>query len=232
MIRHPPRSTLFPYTTLFGSVVDVAVHDFGEAAAFLSRHDRGDVDFGENPLLAEGLAEQGAPTHLVTDGLHVGSKLGIGQALGQQVQGLQDGQSGADQGDKLLVEDEELLQVDLLASAEESSADAAGAGLDGIDQETLLRVLLAQFLLGGCGGHLVVDLAAPVCVLKDKISHGYCPASTRRAPLGTWNWNNLASNGGSTFSSSRRNSRTEWSKPVTLTSLMRWSGATRNSTAE
>src|ERR1035437_6877555 len=131
--------------------MDVAVHDFGEAAAFLSRHDRGDVDFGEDPLVAEGLAEQGAAAHLVADGFYIGSELGIGQALGQQVQGLQDGQSGADQGDKLLVEDEELLQVDLLASAEQSSADASGAGLDGIDQEALMGVLLAEFLLGGGG---------------------------------------------------------------------------------
>jgi len=45
----------------------------------------------------------------------VGAQLRIGEAFGQQVQALEDGQAGADQGDELLVEDEELLQVDLFA---------------------------------------------------------------------------------------------------------------------
>src|ERR1035441_3316207 len=94
-------------------------------------------------------------------------------------QGFENGQAGADQGDKLLVEDEELLQVDLFLSAEESgSGDASGAGLDGIDEEALLGVLVAEFLFGGGGGHLLVDLAAAVSILEDKIGHGYCPAST------------------------------------------------------
>src|SRR2546421_1745326 len=40
MIRRPPRSTLFPYTTLFRSVVvDAALFDFG-----LAEHRHGDGD--------------------------------------------------------------------------------------------------------------------------------------------------------------------------------------------
>src|SRR2546422_7874525 len=34
MIRRPPRSTLFPYTTLFRSVVAVDLHEALKAAAF------------------------------------------------------------------------------------------------------------------------------------------------------------------------------------------------------
>src|SRR5947207_10864608 len=33
MLRRPPRSTLFPYTTLFRSVIAVALADEGEAGA-------------------------------------------------------------------------------------------------------------------------------------------------------------------------------------------------------
>src|SRR5437868_8983786 len=41
MIRHPPRSTLFPYTTLFRSPAAVLEVDFGVQAAgqFVAQHD-------------------------------------------------------------------------------------------------------------------------------------------------------------------------------------------------
>ena len=54
----------------------------------------------------------------------------------------------------------------------------ARSGLDRVNQEALLGVPLAQFLLGSGRGHLLVDLAAPVGVLQDKIGHGYCALST------------------------------------------------------
>ena len=101
----------------------------------------------------------------------------------QQVESFEDGESGADQGDELLVEDEELLQVQLL-TAKQGAAYRVGAGLDRVDQEALLGILVAEFLLGSRGGHLVVDLPTSVCVLQDKIRHGYCPVSTICAPLG------------------------------------------------
>src|SRR2546430_7695051 len=40
MIRRPPRSTLFPYTTLFRSGVDVAEHVEVEEAVVERRHQR------------------------------------------------------------------------------------------------------------------------------------------------------------------------------------------------
>src|SRR2546427_8219057 len=50
MIRRPPRSTLFPYTTLFRSVIDQAPHDVAERRA----HRDGGEEDGEHsaPLLA------------------------------------------------------------------------------------------------------------------------------------------------------------------------------------
>ena len=52
----------------------------------------------------------------------------------------------------------------------------AGARLDGIDQEALLGVAVAEFLFGAGGGHLLVDLAAAVGVLEDIFGHDYCPS--------------------------------------------------------
>src|SRR2546430_17125763 len=68
MIRRPPRSTLFPYTTLFRSVAD-AVRDVAEARDLLvrrrvelgeralARPPRRPVDDRGPPALAEGLEE-------------------------------------------------------------------------------------------------------------------------------------------------------------------------------
>src|SRR3712207_9244189 len=42
MIRRPPRSTLFPYTTLFRSAGDVAEHPDGQPAVFVEDHRRWD----------------------------------------------------------------------------------------------------------------------------------------------------------------------------------------------
>src|SRR5258708_27087215 len=46
MIRRPPRSTLFPYTTLFRSIFDLmgdAAGDIGPGRGALRRHQFGDV---------------------------------------------------------------------------------------------------------------------------------------------------------------------------------------------
>src|SRR5256885_10150134 len=46
MIRRPPRSTLFPYTTLFRSVVSVGLGEKGAVAAML-RLNEGDIWIGD-----------------------------------------------------------------------------------------------------------------------------------------------------------------------------------------
>src|SRR5687767_15990146 len=48
MIRRPPRSTLFPYTTLFRSILDPAVQGLGREAAEDDRMDRADPGAGEH----------------------------------------------------------------------------------------------------------------------------------------------------------------------------------------
>src|SRR3712207_8365854 len=57
MIRRPPRSTLFPYTTLFRSVVDVAQVDARPAVG------------SPGQLLAEAVEEVGHRPRAVTDAL-------------------------------------------------------------------------------------------------------------------------------------------------------------------
>src|SRR3712207_7138344 len=47
MIRRPPRSTLFPYTTLFRSIATQAVVEKGLRAEGVSRHDLGREAFVE-----------------------------------------------------------------------------------------------------------------------------------------------------------------------------------------
>jgi hypothetical protein len=54
---------------------------------------------------------------LVADGVDVGGELGVGEAVGEQVEPFEDREPGFDQRDELLIEDEELLQIQLLAAA-------------------------------------------------------------------------------------------------------------------
>src|SRR5262249_40184854 len=96
------------------------------------------------------------------------------EAFGEKVEALQDGQAGPDEGDELLVEDQELLDVELLPPAEKASGrDRGGAGsrLDRIDEEALRGIPLAKLLFGGGGSHLLVDLPAAVGVFEDEIRH-------------------------------------------------------------
>src|SRR3712207_8946428 len=54
MIRRPPRSTLFPYTTLFRSLVGLHVDEVDDAAGVVLGADR---DLGGHDVLAEGALE-------------------------------------------------------------------------------------------------------------------------------------------------------------------------------
>src|SRR3712207_8077337 len=59
MIRRPPRSTLFPYTTLFRSEARVALRELAQPPQVAARGDP-DLDSGV-PLAAERLLEQLRP---------------------------------------------------------------------------------------------------------------------------------------------------------------------------
>src|SRR4051794_41236055 len=69
MIRRPPRSTLFPYTTLFRSLVRVVVHhlhraDLAIRSAVERRSEEGQRDAGSNRS-EEHTSELQSPVHLV-----------------------------------------------------------------------------------------------------------------------------------------------------------------------
>ena len=68
----------------------------------------------------------------------------------EQVERLQDRQSGADERDELLIEDEEFLEIQLFSPARNGNlarkTDSRAFRLDGINQEALLRVAFADLL--------------------------------------------------------------------------------------
>src|SRR5258708_18383012 len=72
MIRRPPRSTLFPYTTLFRSLQHLGIHEivdkhdigFGERARRLERHQL-DVAGAGTDRSEEHTSELQSPDHLV-----------------------------------------------------------------------------------------------------------------------------------------------------------------------
>src|SRR5258708_20834173 len=72
MIRRPPRSTLFPYTTLFRSRIALhprdVVLEFQERAERIAHHLRGQragVEFGQRGRSEEHTSELQSPDHLV-----------------------------------------------------------------------------------------------------------------------------------------------------------------------
>src|ERR1700742_1493958 len=98
--------------------MDVTVQNLGEAAAFFARHYGRDVDLGEDGLMTEGFREHRTIANLFADGFDVGLELGVGEALGKQIEALENGQSGANQRNELLVEDQELFKIKLFAAAD------------------------------------------------------------------------------------------------------------------
>src|SRR3712207_6921139 len=63
MIRRPPRSTLFPYTTLFRSGVDVVdAGDAGGVRGVLAGADLADLGAGEEPQRLDAVAVGGRAT--------------------------------------------------------------------------------------------------------------------------------------------------------------------------
>src|SRR5690348_17757990 len=70
MIRRPPRSTLFPYTTLFRSVLCLENNERGTAAFFIANETTSQTinfaaDTGFPPRSEEHTSELQSPVHLV-----------------------------------------------------------------------------------------------------------------------------------------------------------------------
>ena len=90
-------------------------------------------------------------------------------ALGEQLERAEDGQAGADQGEELLVEDEEGIELDLLRLA---GAGEQAAGFDGVDVVAGLGEAGAQLFRGGGGVGLLLHAAALVGQSDDELGHG------------------------------------------------------------
>ena len=84
---------------------------------------------------------------------------------------LRIGQAGADQRHELLIEDQELLEVELLAAWDAGPMPTPSRGLDRVDQEALLGIAVAQLALGIGFSHLLVHFAARVGVFEGPLSH-------------------------------------------------------------
>ncbi len=146
---------------------------------------------GKTPCLREGVRQKRAVFHLFADAFDVRRQLGVGQPLRQQIERFQDRQAGAHQRHELLVEDQEFFEIDLRFSrAPHRDARDLAALLDGVDQEALLRVAVAQFLFGAGFGHLLVHLSARIGVFEDEFRHYWLTSpETSVAPAGIWNLN-------------------------------------------
>src|SRR5258708_31324921 len=64
MIRRPPRSTLFPYTTLFRSLHGLALLSFAGRSDFTARHHL-NFESMQRPRSEEHTSELQSPDHLV-----------------------------------------------------------------------------------------------------------------------------------------------------------------------
>jgi hypothetical protein len=163
-------------------ISDKALEDFGEAAGFFAGHHGSDVDLGEDALQAEGFRQQRAAADFFANGIDVGLEFRVRQTVGEQVQGFQDGQAGANQRDELLVEDEELVEVEFAAAAGDVDLAAerkrSSLRLDRVDEEALLRIALPDFLAGRALDHLVVDLTGRIGVFEDEFGHWLFSVST------------------------------------------------------
>ena len=103
-------------------VLHVAANDLLEAAALLTRHQRRGIDAGEQALRLERLRQRGARADLVVDVVERGPEHRVRHALAQDVERLDERQSGFEQRRQFLVEDQEL------GRAESSGAAARPAG--------------------------------------------------------------------------------------------------------
>src|SRR5256885_8217280 len=75
MIRRPPRSTLFPYTTLFRSVYDDAM-GLGVEPSFALHVNTWTEDFLRVRSVAGRVQARGVPFHFTLDYSHVNFKIG------------------------------------------------------------------------------------------------------------------------------------------------------------
>ena len=91
--------------------------------------------------------------------------------LNQQIERVQDGQAGLDQGEKLLVVDEERTLLELAAATAGEAGGKQSLRLDPVDEIALCGEALAHFGDGVALLHLLVGVAPFVRDFYDKFRH-------------------------------------------------------------
>jgi hypothetical protein len=99
-------------------------------------------------LSGEGGGKHLASFYAFTNVLKDRTKVGVSLAFSQELESGRDGQAGVDQGEKLLVEDDEFALLDLLAARAGHDAVAEETlGADGVDVKTLFGEAISQVCL-------------------------------------------------------------------------------------
>jgi hypothetical protein len=89
----------------------------------------------------------------------------VREAVGQQIKTFQNRQPGPNQGDKLLIEDEEFLEINGLRSFLKTTEPYREVlRPDRIDKVTLLGQPVASFVFAPCFRDLLMHLASRICV--------------------------------------------------------------------
>ena len=145
---------------------DVALQNFDQVARALAGQQRGGVHQRKSALRLEGRRERFARLHAGRHVVQLRRKQRIFLDLAQHLQRAEDGQPGADEGEKLLVEDEERLQLDLAPR----QADSA-AGADTEDVVTGMRKAGAQLLGRRRGLDLLLHAATLIGQFDDELCH-------------------------------------------------------------
>ncbi len=125
-----------------------------EVARALAGEQGGGVDDGESALGLKCGGDRLAGAHPRGNVLQLRSEVGVFLLLGEHLERAEDGQAGADEGQKLLVEDDEGFELGLLALGRKT------ARLDGVDVVAGGGELGAQFFGRGGGLGLLLDVSA------------------------------------------------------------------------
>jgi hypothetical protein len=151
---------------------DVALEDFLEVAGAFAGEQGGGVHDGETGLGFEGSREGFAGLDAIGDVVQLCGELGVFLDFAQHSKRAEDRETGTDEGEELLVEDEEGFELDL-APAE---AAKAAPGADREDVVAGMDEAIAQLIGGGRGLHLLLHPPPLIGQLDDELCH----ASARR----------------------------------------------------
>ncbi len=153
----------------------IALHHFLEVAGAFAGQQGGGVHDREAALGFEGGGEGFAGLDARSDVVELGGEVRVALVLPSISQRAEDGQAGADQGQELLVEDEERLQLGLSATTAE-----AAAGLHREDVVAGVREALPQFIRGSGRMQLLLHSASLIRQLDDELCHVF-PGSLPKA---------------------------------------------------